>query len=556
LERVKAHLLSEPADVSPAWRAILDAEPHLLWADTYRRTSESSLRQLLTKLTCPPRSLEALSKRLSGPDAPANQPVRVWTLQTPYPADEIRAAEQMLELLAAASGKPVGCGFDVLATPKRGQDVFPDQTPRPGACGVYYVQDRYCAIAEGLSPEFRAEVLRHELVHAYCHTFAEDFHSSRFVGEGLAEYLRLAERTREGFVVPSERLAHNLARLDCMFEYLRSLGFPVRRLDPRALVRLKPWQFYSLGTLAYLIAQATMAYVGPDVIRAALAEGSDRGIVEAVQCMSWQDLLRFVARNGRAGDPDRALTVEDVMPDGVDEEWWRTRESCLLALRTLGVGAVEVENLDLRRLGPASGEGLGGANRLAEVFSVITDRRDDSPLRIVTDLSPAMDRRVVLDEAAARRLGMGKLRRTMTALEFVGRLEAALARLVPAWKLDLVGMGSRPGVVSAKVISPRAPYGVSGVADWACPTLRKDPCLVICVSDVPPHVRSTRRLDPRALVAEYVRVLSECDLAPRGVLVVDLAGYRGDALLIAHAFTRLRGPRGPVAYWNPQEQPR
>ena len=60
----------------------------------------------------------------------------------------------------------------------------------PWAAGFYHIRDRYCTVKASLSPRFRREVLKHELIHACCDRLSREFHSSWLVSEGLAEYLR------------------------------------------------------------------------------------------------------------------------------------------------------------------------------------------------------------------------------------------------------------------------------------------------------------------------------------------------------------------------------
>ena len=70
------------------------------------------------------------------------------------------------------------------------------------AAGVYYISDKYCVVCSDLRPDFRAEVFEHELIHAYCRRTAKSFSSSRFITEGIAEYLRLATPRDNGLNVP------------------------------------------------------------------------------------------------------------------------------------------------------------------------------------------------------------------------------------------------------------------------------------------------------------------------------------------------------------------
>lgn len=214
-----ARLLRDVEDLG-AERARLSARleraaPFLLNADGkfYR---VDPVRQL-DSLTRPPRDLATLAL-MGATDADplgALQRVRVWTLDEEYPEEERARAAMTLEHIVRCVGRDVEGGIDVLVTPGMGQDVFWFQRAPPivRAAGVYFRDDRYCVVESGLKPAFRVEVLKHELVHAYCHRTAKSLSSSRLITEGVAEYLRLLEPGDNGLNVPVSRLADSLAEL-------------------------------------------------------------------------------------------------------------------------------------------------------------------------------------------------------------------------------------------------------------------------------------------------------------------------------------------------------
>ena len=87
-----------------------------------------------------------------------------------------------------------------------------------------------------LPPDRRIEVLKHELIHAYTTRFIR--FRSRFIDEGLAEYLRYVEPRDRGLGAPPWRMRHNLAALKERLDALQAAGVDVSAIKPARLVTL------------------------------------------------------------------------------------------------------------------------------------------------------------------------------------------------------------------------------------------------------------------------------------------------------------------------------
>jgi hypothetical protein len=260
--------------------------------------------------------------------------LRVWTTGAPYPGEELRRVSATIDTIESGSGRHVPGGIDVLVTPGMGSDVFPLQASIPWAAGIFYPRDAYCVVRS--TTRDRSEVVEHECIHALCWSIPS-FSSSRFVAEGLAEYLRLVEPGDRSLDVPRGRFADSCAALDRMLRRLDAAGASTRMIDPPRLVDLPPQLFYALRDFSYLVAQLTMAYVGGEPIERAFANGSDAPIVAAVRDIQWPDFLAFVRGCGRDGHAQRAVIVGDGVPDGKERP---SRDSVGIeeALRAIGAG--------------------------------------------------------------------------------------------------------------------------------------------------------------------------------------------------------------------------
>jgi len=485
---------------------------------------EGGLSRRLLLLTEPRRDRGALAL------ANAKGAVRVWTLEGDrYPEGEAERAEELLRQLARVSGVPLERGVDVLATPGMGRDVFPELGGPRWAAGLYLTADEFCVVRSTYESGFRAEVLEHEIVHAYCRQFAPRFLSSRFVSEGLAEYLRCWRPSDEGLRVPAAAFADNLARLRQWIEFFEDAGVSLRHIDPRRMVRLTPAEFYSLRFLSYLTAQATMAFLGGEVIEQAFAERTDRAIVAAVSSMSMGDFLSFVEQHGAGGRPDRAVVVDDLAPAGPSKS---------LTATLAGLGVRRAERLDdAPRLWKAADRFL---QKSEPQLAAIVDRllSSDQALLVVTDLSEAMDRTLHPIETPERLLRI----RATTGRDFVDELFSALVERSNTPPV-LVGLGDEPRWIDSVRVTDA--YSTRRLARWLAADDYEQAGLVLCVASPMPGGESIPKL-----TARYARALRKAGVHPHAALVIDFATAQGDALALARALAAATGFTGAVGYWN------
>jgi hypothetical protein len=393
------------------------ATPHLLRADLPPAPPQDARRRL-ELLTSPARDLASLVLAPATADPlGAEQRVRAWTLAEPYPDGELARVAATLDHIVRTVGRELPGGADVAVTPDMGADVFPFQYCPPRAVGVFYHHDGYCAARADLPREVRAEVVEHELVHAYCYGRGPGFSSSRFVTEGLAEYLRLVEPGDHGLDVPSARLADSFVELDLALTRLARRGVDMRTLRLDRLVGLGPAEFYALGHVGYLIAQATIARVGGELVREALVEGSDRLLVDAIRALAWRDVLALVVAHAGEGRPGRAVVVDDEI---VDDGAAPPAEAPALdaVLETIGAttdpARKEAPDARALRVEPVAAH----KEDVASALRLLLDA--PGPVRILADVSPAMDREVRVADAPP------SLSEAVTPRRFAAELAAML----------------------------------------------------------------------------------------------------------------------------------
>jgi hypothetical protein len=363
--------------------------PFLLVADGEGAKDERPIHTL-SRLTAPPRDLAGLilAGGTRGDPIGSTMCVRVWTREEAYPEAERARISATIEHITRSVGREVEGGIDVLVTDRMGADVFPLQTTNSYAAGMYFSKDRYCVARANLSGEFRPEVIEHECIHAI-HLALPSATRSRFIGEGLAEYLRMVEPGDDGLKVPQGRLKDSFAELQFILRRLKEVGVGIEKIDPSRLVDLSAKEFYALRHLGYLVAQLTMAYLGGDAIERALAEGSDAPLVKMARGIAWADFLRFVNEGAVGGELGRVRVVQDIPAS----RQWSSRESFVDALKALGAGLPDVTvSVDPMIAGARS---VGALESDIGNFLEILQDTPWTP-RIYVDLSPAMDRPVRL----------------------------------------------------------------------------------------------------------------------------------------------------------------
>lgn len=515
-----------------AWRRFEPLEPLLLRADG-EEWQNGNLIYALYDLTHPPRDLGAVRLFEPAPDDPLgrDKAVRVWTLGAGYARGEVERAERMLQQIASVTGTRVGRGFDVLVTPEKGCEVFPRQHQVAWAAGIYYPADGYAVVRSGCSPSFREEVLKHELVHAYCNQYTGSFESSRCVSEGLAEYLRHCAPGDDGFAVPAHLLRDDMAGLLALLERLRERGLDPSDIRPGRLVMLSPSQFYALRHLAYAMAKACVAFVGAEVLEQAFREESDRAIVAAIRKIDMAELLAWLKKVAEGGSADRALTVADVPPAGEADE--ASLEAQQAALRWLGL---KVEDDRLIDLDLTFTQMLSEPGQVAAVLAALG--ADEREVTLFADASPSMDR-----EVAVRQLPEG------VPWLVAERLRQPTPRLFVGTLFDELRRGRVAGVITL-TLPPGLGMGALSVSD----EYRFDPVfknldgredLVFCVTSGSP-----KDVVIRGLARTYKRLGHR----PHAVLVIDFAPGASDGGDLVRFYAALGGLQpGLVAWWKPLE---
>jgi hypothetical protein len=68
-------------------------------------------------------------------------------------------------------------------------------------------------------------------------------------------------------------------------------------LEPKRLLWLRGRDFYEVGRTGYLVAQATMACIGPQVIERAFRRRRPGGIIDEIEAVDGQALMAFVSEH-------------------------------------------------------------------------------------------------------------------------------------------------------------------------------------------------------------------------------------------------------------------
>jgi hypothetical protein len=369
--------------------------PHLLHADGWRsmpphRTALRRALAALTYLTEPRRDTGTL--RLAG--AVTEDPygermlLRIWSLGEDYPLPDLARARKVLALWLKLAEHKDRNGFDVIVSPKIGRDVFPAQVVPPRAWGVHYLRDGYCTAIATIPHYWRRRVVQHELAHATCAHLSERFTDSRFISEGLAEFLEHTDPRDERLDYGAERFANEMAALDAILTRFEAGGV---RFPPdlvQLFLSLPPAYFYALGHFGYLVGLAAIGHAGGERVEEALRQGADRPLREHLEALDWAVLRTFIAEAAGSGDPGKAFVMQEGGPghDGLEErDWKRTFASPEAAWRRLRIqGPLRVERLAVPRAGSPFDWNLVG-----EVIRRLFE--SEPPTAFVTDLSEAMD---------------------------------------------------------------------------------------------------------------------------------------------------------------------
>ncbi len=295
----------------------------------------AQLRAALRDLTQPLRSRWAFTLHGFESDPLAtgrDLRLRVWTPrgQAVAPA-RVEATTSLLRRLDVAAGVESRASIDVLATAARGDDVFPTLRELPFPfIGVYLPADRLAVVGTEHPPEQFRRLLQHEVIHAWHRAARPDWRTT-FTVEGLATYGSHLEPSDKGLAVPALRLRNDLAWLLHTIDRLQAIGLQLEQVHLRVLVRARSWEFYSLGWFAYAIAEACFAYLGADVVEAALRAGGEEALLVRCESIQWPELMRWMEERSAGGAVSEAWFVTESPLPGEEGPSDDTPDPVLLA---------------------------------------------------------------------------------------------------------------------------------------------------------------------------------------------------------------------------------
>lgn len=285
-----------------------------------KECDEACLRAALDSLLQPPRTRRAftLHGREDDPFATGSDlRLRVWTPQgLSVPAARVDETLSLLDRFDTVAGVQEKASVDVLATEQGGKDILSNLTRFPFPfIGIYLPADRLAIVGTRHPKERFRRLLQHEVIHAW-HFASLPRWRTTFAIEGLATYGSHLVPSDDGLAVSSPTLRDDLAWLIRTLALLQSRGMRVDQLHHGALVRATPREFYSLGWFSYVVAEACFAYVGPDVVAAALRAGDEKMLLTRMESIEWPELLRWLGHRARGGEPGRAWFVSESPPPG------------------------------------------------------------------------------------------------------------------------------------------------------------------------------------------------------------------------------------------------
>jgi len=425
---------------------------------------------------------------------PGERRVRFWTLDGRYPADARLEAEHLVELWLSFADVELPGGIDVLATPEMGREVFPG-LDRPKAAGLYFPADRLAVVRTRMNRKHRRRTLKHELAHAVAHALDARFARSRFVGEGLAEYLSLGRFPDGTIGIPPGRLADGMALLDRILTHWEGRGGRFRSDWLRLWVDLPPFVFYRFGWFGYLLATGAVAHAGPETVADALARRDLSVLADAIREADWDAFRSFVRRAGRRGTPEEAVVVWDGGNEKPPPPLWKRHGKA--------VGFPP----DL----PGKVYGMPSVAELLRGFR----EPSDEPIVVIVDLSRAMD------------VNHGR----WTGREWTRRLLEQLGDVAVVSVLGLTDTGEEVDA-SLHAVRPWDPARL--------PRTTRAKRLVICTTG-----GEADRWDPERRLDELGRIE---DHAGRRALVVDLG-------IEPSPFVKGLAHRCGGAYWRPDALP-
>ncbi|MDJ0975873.1 MAG: hypothetical protein QNJ98_15540 [Planctomycetota bacterium] len=515
--------------------------------------SSKRLYEVLELLTTPALDPGALPlfRKEEGEDALGSERlVRIWARdQARLSSSSIETGASLVRRLDRLAGVSLDGGYDVLHDATCGRDLFPHMRLPGNWIGVYLHPDRFCIVDATLSSTQWAPTLRHELVHAWQYAHCGAW-SSRFLTEGIAEYLSHVHTRDETIEVPLSRLRDNFALLLRMIDRFQKLGKGFDEFDLQRLLTAKPWEFYMLGYFSYLVAQASIAYVDVETLKRSLWSGREDALWSAVHAMEWKALIAWVRKHAGGGVAGRAFVVGDrgqelpMLDPNAHRPKWAHR-----VLSRMGVDVKPSEALDALEL--ADGDLIDNYAHVAQVINEVLAGPRDKPLTVICDVTSAMDekRGPMARAPETDRRHLPVIQRDSTPRRYLDLLFVTALRRNRFQDLHLLAASDRVEATRRPLPRIGGALRAAAIPWW----LRygepaKGPILVFTATAAGPTTKEETRI---AALAHAMRELPE-GIGP--ILVVDLGkepGYGRDLAQAIYRAGRAAGVR--VAYWHAAE---
>lgn len=351
------------------------------------------LLEMLAPLTNPaldPRALPLYGAAPGADGLGADRLVRLWAQDRGGVTQaSLETGISLVKRLDRLAGVSLESGYDVVNDPSCGRDLFRGLRVPGNWIGIYLHRDRFCLVDATLPPARWSLVLRHELVHAWQYAHCEPW-SSRFLTEGIAEYLRHVRPGDPSIEVPLRRLRDNFALLLRMVERFQKLGKGMDGFSLQRLLTAQPWEFYMLGYFSYLVAQASIAYVDVETLKRSLWSGRESALWTAIHALEWKELIAWVREQAGGGVAARAFVVGDSGQERpiVDHDAHRPKWAHRVLSR-MGVDVSPSEALDALELG--DDELIDSYEHVGRVMAEVLGRGREEPLTLICDVTSAMD---------------------------------------------------------------------------------------------------------------------------------------------------------------------
>lgn len=588
------------------------------WHGTGEDPNKETIRSYLKPLTSPNRGLTGFKLTATGDTKEPlgdDSLIRVWYRSgAGISKDALGNAQRTISKILNeidADHKP---GFDVIYDPNLAVSLWGAIKGSPQAAGLYVIPDQFGIVLSSLNEEYTPEVLKHELIHAITYQRGPNnsFETSRFVSEGLAEYLRKLLPSDNGLEVPPDRFKNEFALLLQIVRQREAEGWKFDRLDLSRFAQVEPAEFYQYGYFGYLVAQAAMAQIGGSRIHRAIAkERNDTRLVRDLRTNSWVKLISFVERHSAGGDPRKAIVIEDGSVTGIDlsntfnnltrfsgsvglstpsGQYGRSRSTSTLhgMLNQIGIqsetGEHESASSARNFFSGGSAPAIDSLEAISELLRILkqtkqpniyteTDQytmhanfqvarwssellagfdpeklRSNSPVRFIEALGEQIAGVTHLVTANLKAYNLSESLPT----ELVLPINPNNGKFSITNQWDKRKRGSRPGKTFTLIF-------VAGRDEELRRDALKDMGRLLLENQRATWSRLTREQQEQVVEDNmrliYADFLVRNDISPESVLVIDLGAGSGDARVLAEAFSMIM-PRGAkIALWDPQRDP-